>query len=267
MANLQRPTALLSAWGLATAIFVGCSGAPKPEPAAPEQAHSAPVAASASTPPAASAKPPVDDDPHVDPHERAEPIALEVVMPKGLPKSKFPKATTSDGECWRSVGLTGKHAQDFAALVEKCGAPTGMVEYAKPVEGKLHHAKDKRDTYTVKLRAGHCYRFFAVAEGETNDIDILVTTATGALVADDRAKGSVVIVHGDKPWCFDEETDYQYHLEVKAPGKGGYLFGVWARPKKLAEPRSVASQRGRAVHIDAHSPALLFQRERRATSR
>ena len=142
------------------------------------------------------------------------------------------KATTGDKECWSSIGLVGDHEKDYAQLSEKCGAPTGSVEYVKAARGRLHHKHDKRDTFTVKLAQGFCYRYFAVGDAATQDLDILIMRQNGDLIGEDKTSSPVAIIHNDKPWCQDEDTELQFHVEVDGPGAGGYVFGVWARPKK-----------------------------------
>ncbi len=34
-----------------------------------------------------------------------------------------------------------------------------------------------------------------------------------------------------EPLCVDEDAEYELHVEVDGPGKGGYTFGVWTRPR------------------------------------
>ena len=206
------------------------SDAPKADAAKPDP-NAAGANADAKTETAkADAKP--AEEPYEDATESASPIALAPLFDKKTPKSKFPKATIDDKKCWQEIGLTGDHQKDYAQLIDKCGAPTGLLEYVKPAHGKLHHEKDKRDTYTAKLSGGLCYRYFAVGDGTVKDIDILVMRANGSLIAEDKATSPVALIHNDQPWCMDDDEELQFHVEVDGPGRGGYLFGIWARPKK-----------------------------------
>lgn len=157
---------------------------------------------------------------------------MAALLSKTSPKTTFPKSTKGDKECWQTLHLSGEHAKDFDTIVAACGTPTGLAEYAKPVTGKLHHVHDKRDTYTLKLLGGMCYRYFAVADTGITDLDILVQKPGGALVADDKQTSQVAIIEGDKAWCMDADAEYEFHLEIEGTGKGGYTFGVWAKPKK-----------------------------------
>jgi hypothetical protein len=220
---------------------VAC-GSSTPAPAPAPTTHASPTHDAATPPPkvpgsaapaAATAALDSDED---DPNESAGPIDMEVVLGKGTPKSAFPKPTLGDRACWSDIGLTGNHDKDYAEVIAKCGAPTGMLEYAKPRHGRLHNIeggnkKDPRDTYRLKLRGGLCYRYFAVGDGTIVDMDILVMTATGALVANDKTKSPVAIIHNDKPWCVDDDIEYNFNLDVDGMGRGHYIFAVWARPK------------------------------------
>ncbi|MBL8609330.1 MAG: hypothetical protein JNL38_18515 [Myxococcales bacterium] len=211
------------------------SAKPNPTPttsasAAASATAAAPVTSASAAPVASASAKPADDDTHDDPNESAEHLTMTPLIAKGA-KVTYPKKTVDDGACWKTVGLTGKHDKDFDALVEKCGTPTGLVEYAKPVHGRLHHKHDKRDTFTMKLAGGMCYRYFTVADGTITDIDILVLKPNGAMVADDKTSHPVAIIDPAQPWCIDKDAEYVFAIEVDGPGKGGYTFGVWARPK------------------------------------
>lgn len=160
---------------------------------------------------------------------------MAVELDRGTPKSKFPKHTTDDRSCWSSVSLAGDAQKDYDQVAAKCGAPTGLLEYAKPAVGHLHSVTDKRDTFTLKLAKGYCYRYFAVADSGISDIDILVEKPGGALLADDKQTSPIAIIEADKTWCMDDDAQYDFHIEVDGNGAGKYVFGVWARPKGAHE--------------------------------
>jgi hypothetical protein len=168
-----------------------------------------------------------------DPNEKPDGYELTALFDRKKSKASFPKKTVGDGECWTSVGVTGDHDKDFAAIVSACGTPTGLAEYAKPIEGKLHHEHDPRDVYKMKVLSGYCYRYFAVADNGIKDLDLLIEKPGGALVGDDKTTSPVVIIESDQPWCQDDDQTLEFHVEVKAGSSdtGGYVLGVWARPK------------------------------------
>ncbi|MFI5296959.1 MAG: hypothetical protein ACHREM_02585 [Polyangiales bacterium] len=177
---------------------------------------------------AASAAPSSSADPDADATESATPIALKVVMPD---KPTFPKSTAPEAECWSGVPYTGSHQRDFPAIIDHCGPPPGLVEYVTPVEGRLHSVKDKVDTFTVKLRGGFCYRIFAVADDGIKDLDVMVLSKDGALIADDRTTSPIAILDYASSWCQSADLDVQLQLMVDGDGKGGYELGIWARKK------------------------------------
>lgn len=203
----------------------GGGGANNPPPVT--SAATSASAASSSATPVGSA---TTTDEHVDPNESAEHITMTPLITKGA-KTVFPKSTVGDKECWSKVSVSGDHTKDFNTLITACGTPTGLVEYAKPVLGKLHHKVDKRDTFALKLLGGMCYRYFAVADSGITDLDILIEKPNGALIADDKQSSPIAIVDGDKAWCMDEDADYVFAIQVDGTGKGNYMFGVWVKPK------------------------------------
>jgi hypothetical protein len=230
---------------LAVALLVAACGGSKPQPsnasspsttAAPEApSTTAPAQASGTStgnPAVASAAPTPSEPAYDDPTENAGPVAMSVELAKGTPKASFPKKKTDEQSCWQSVSLSGDSSKDYSALAAACGTPTGLLEYAKPVTGKLHATKDKSDVFTLDLQKGLCYRYIAASDKSIADIDILVEKPGGALVADDKQTGPVAIIESDKTWCMDDDAKYEFHITIDGTGTGGYMFGVWARPKK-----------------------------------
>jgi hypothetical protein len=204
-------------------------------PSAASTASPPPSGSSASTASAGGVDAPSSEDrtKYDDPEETAvgATVTMTPLVDKKTPKAKFPKRTIGDKECWQGTALAGDAKKDFDLIIQKCVGPTGLLEYAKPAIGKLHHKHDKRDTYKIKLLGGMCYRYFAVADGTVTDLDILVTKPNGALVADDKTTHPVAIIEFEKAWCMDDDAEYDFHIEVDGPGTGHYVFGVFVKPK------------------------------------
>ena len=221
---INHPSTLLSSC-MAVAlplIVIGCGGS-APTPAAPTDAKPAADAAPQDKHSLAEAAP------HDDPNEKEGAIELTGLVDKAK-KPAFPKQTVGDHDCLKELSFTGHHQADFATLVGKCGTPTGMLEYTKPAEGRLHAKHDKRDEFKLKVQKGMCYRYFAVADDGIKDIDIIVLKK-GALMAMDKTEQAVAVIDTEKLWCVDEDMDLQFNIEVDGRGAGGYTFGVWTRPK------------------------------------
>jgi hypothetical protein len=156
------------------------------------------------------------------------PIALENLLGKPPPKD-FPAKKNDDATCAGSASLTGQNDKDYAALTDKCGTGAGMKPFVTKVTGKLD-AKHLRDTYDFKMLGGFCYRFFAIADSGISNIDIRVQKPGGALVSIDSTTGPIAVMDPDRPWC--KTHDREFNLVVESTGgKGGYTFGIWARPK------------------------------------
>jgi hypothetical protein len=162
-----------------------------------------------------------------DSKEIAQPVVMEVTLP---PKPSHPRATSRESECWREVALTGKHDADYAALIDKCGAPTGSLEYARPVRARLHRASNVSDVFKIRAKGGLCYRYFVVADESIHEIDIVIAR-NGNLVATHPERSSVAIIDSSKAWCEDADAEMELRLTVSGEGRGAYTFGVWARPR------------------------------------
>lgn len=231
-------TGLVVSMSFAAAACASAPATPKVEPqndvANVTPTTTAPTVTAPTTSASAAPPPDVTAEQHgaMDVTEHGKPIQMTPLFDKKAPKSSFPASTTGDRECWTTINLSGDHKKDYDNILARCGTPTGLREYVKPGVGRLHHVHDKRDTYRIKLVGGYCYRYFAVADAKVTDLDILVETTTGALVADDKTRQPVAIIENDEPWCMDDDKEFDFHIEVDGPGEGFYVFGVWARPKK-----------------------------------
>jgi len=209
------------------AVLCACGGEGS---SAPPPTTTTTTAPSATAAPSASAAATTPDVPYDDPNESAQAITMEPIVKKTTPKSAYPKTKVSDGDCWKSVSWGGRHDADWAALIEKCGTPTGMLEYVKPQNGKLHHIKDKVDSFTVPMSAKSCYRVYAVADSSIHDIDIVILR-NGAIMGTDDQTQPVAIVQGSSPFCPPDDATYSFDVKIDGDGQGAYTFGIWTRPK------------------------------------
>ena len=218
---------MVGAW-LLCACGGGSSGAATPAPVASSTTAAASASAQAPAPSASTAQ---NDDVYDDPNESAQAIAMDPEVTKATPKSAYPKATSTDGDCWKTVSFSGSHDKDWTALIDKCGSPTGMLEYVKPQQGKLHHIKDVSDSFTVPMSKTQCYRLFAVADSTIHDIDIVILR-NGAIMGTGSMTQPVEIIDGSAAYCPETDGAYSFDVKIKGDGKGAYTFGIWTRPKK-----------------------------------
>lgn len=222
----------------------GCASAPQKAPGEPG------VAASSAAPAASAYEHDEDEDaPEHKLTAGSEPaftvgpnglLLLQALLPvpDPAPPGDFPKATVNDKECIASVGLTGQLDKDLGALVASCGANTGMKEYSKQYAGTFD-ASHRFDTFQVKLAGGYCYRFFAMADGSVEKMEIRVHRTNGALQAAVQSKQPVVLYKPGEPWCRRRDRDVQIVVGAIGGGQGHYSLGIWARPnpKGRAQPR------------------------------
>jgi hypothetical protein len=214
--------------GVVTVLFACGGGGGGGTTTAPTSSSTPSATTGPSAAPSASAA--TNDDAYDDPNESAAAITMQPLVTKTTPKTAYPKPKTSDGDCWKTVSFSGQHDKDFPALVDKCGTPTGMLEYVKPANGKLHSVKDAVDSFTVVMNKGACYRLFAVADQTIHDIDIVILR-NGAILGTDDMRQPVAIIQGSSPFCPEDDANYSFDVKVKGEGKGAYTFGIWTRPK------------------------------------
>ena len=212
--------AVICACGGGSAEKQGMQTGPQPSASATPVASAAPAASTTTT----------ADDSYEDPNESATAITMEPLVKKGTPKSAYPKAKVSESECWKSVSFGGQHEKDWTSLIAACGTPTGMLEYVKPANGKLHHVKDKVDSFTTTMSKSSCYRVFAVADSSIHDIDIVILK-NGAIMGTDDQTQPVAIVQGSTSFCPPDDASYSFDVKIDGDGQGAYTFGIWTRPK------------------------------------
>jgi hypothetical protein len=145
----------------------------------------------------------------------------------------LPSASVSEADCAQGLEISGDDAEkDYQKIARRCGAATGAAEYAHPAHGRLHSNVDKRDTYSVKIEGGLCYRFIGVADGSIQNLDMVITDGHANVIGEDKTRGPVAILMNDRAWCVDDAADFVFDVVVNGEGTGRYVFGVWARPKR-----------------------------------
>ena len=81
--------------------------------------------------------------------------------------------------------LSGKYVDDYNELAARCGKPTGMLPFSKPVQASSAPTTKATSTRS-KLVGGGCYRFFAVADSSIKDIDVAIATMENKVVWVDK---------------------------------------------------------------------------------
>jgi hypothetical protein len=125
--------------------------------------------------------------------------------------------------CYGSFAPSGQPKKDVTRLGMMCGPANGMRQLGATLEGDVTAAAPARHTFPV--RAGDCYRLFAVARDVTN-LDVTVTSGQGSRVAADLSEDAWPIVDPDRPICtFGDDT---FGVEVASrDGAGPYALQIW----------------------------------------
>lgn len=136
-------------------------------------------------------------------------------------------------------GLFGRCAEGFVAppdplvaltkLTLSCGPSTGMEPLGDgPTEGAV--ADDAPSVrLPISLRAGTCYRIFAVAGEGVEELTVEVRSSRDVVIASDNGAGRVAIVHGDRPVCPPADDDVVVQIAA-AKGRGAFALEVWKLP-------------------------------------
>ena len=207
---------------------------PRPSPPPPPAAAPVAPAAAPAAPPAAEAS----SDPNEKPDGFVHCAALRQEEVEGLVPQEDGDTTPS---CWATVGVTGDHTKDYAAIVAACGAPTGLAEYVQPVEGKLHHRHDPRDIYKMPARRLLLPLLCGCRLGIA-DLDLLIEKPGGALVGDDKTNSPIAIIEATSRGAGRDQT-LEFHVKVDGPGSGVTCSAPG--PRRSAEPIAGASRRAR----------------------
>lgn len=114
---------------------------------------------------------------------------------------------------------------DVTRLFAVCGPPTGMDRGTDaPLEGAISEGRAPA-TLPLELRAGRCYRVFAVADPHVVELDVELRSSRDTLIASDHQSGRVAIVQPDRPFCV--QADDTARLLVSArEGSGAFALEI-----------------------------------------
>ncbi len=119
---------------------------------------------------------------------------------------------------------------DTTKLALSCGPSTGMARVGDgPHEGAVAEgAAEVR--LPMSLRAGTCYRFFAVADAGVTDLGVEVRSSRGTLIASDHRADRVAIVQPDRALCAPADDDVVVTISAVA-GRGAFALEIWSVPR------------------------------------
>jgi hypothetical protein len=95
-------------------------------------------------------------------------------------------------------------------------------------EGEIEDSGLLRE-HRFNVRAGECFRIFAVGEPSIEDLDIEVFGPNGRRLAFDNGDDRWPVVQPDGPFCTFETGEHQARVRV-ARGSGRYAIEIWRLP-------------------------------------
>lgn len=123
--------------------------------------------------------------------------------------------------CSRGFSPTGNSRNDVVELGRRCGGPCGLEPFSDIKTGSQRSSDNAQD-YTIQLRSGQCYVFFAVGGRGIEDLDTGLRDPDGAIVIKDTGDDAWPMF----PYCAERSGRYEYVVSV-ASGSGQYHFQVW----------------------------------------
>lgn len=139
--------------------------------------------------------------------------------------------------CYGNFRLSGDPLKDVTRLSLLCGPANGMRRLSpKAIEG---HVAEGGAIVTEKLPLvrGACYRVFAVGGPGIINLDVVMRSSRGVMLATDGSEDAWPIVQPDRPVCALEDDDGA-SVEISARrGAGRFAAEVWVlkppkRPQK-----------------------------------
>ena len=141
------------------------------------------------------------------------------------PGPKAPRA----GGLWRScaVGFRAgdEPKKDAERLARLCGPENGM----KRDTAWDGPATAEPDRHPMRVRAGFCYRVFAVGDPGVGDLDVAIVSARQSRLAEDDSDDRVVMVEPERPFCSFADDDLIVEIRANR-GHGRYAAQIYQLP-------------------------------------
>jgi hypothetical protein len=115
--------------------------------------------------------------------------------------------------------------RDVTRLGLMCGPVNGMTPLGDAREGELR-AGGEGARHPLPVRAGGCYRVFAVAGEGIDDLEVQIRSSRGTRLGADELRGRVALVDPERPFCTFADDELQIRV-ASAGGNGRYALEVW----------------------------------------
>lgn len=188
----------LAAGSLVIALLVGCD-----EPSRPWDRPGSPPSPPLPSPPASS-----------------------VVTEPGDARPADSGRSEAYARCAEGLRPSDDPVRDVVRLGTSCGPSTGMQRVGEvPHEGVLSGGGPPLGL-PVRLRAGRCYRLFAVGEPALEELSVELRSSRGTTLARDRSTGRVVVLQPEGPICAAGYDDAMLLISARR-GSGRFALELW----------------------------------------
>jgi hypothetical protein len=128
-------------------------------------------------------------------------------------------------QCYRPFQPRGDAAADLERLITQCGKPTGLAPVTPVRTGDPQSPQDPAQRFAFRVRAGRCYRVFAMGAPDVTDLDVAILDARGALTANDLSHDRWPVVPARGPLCFEHDGAATIEIAV-VQGSGSFVLQV-----------------------------------------
>ena len=128
--------------------------------------------------------------------------------------------------CYGNYRPTSTPERDVTRLGLLCGPANGMMPVGATVTGE---ATENGTQHPFDVRAGECFRIFAVAEPSAADLAVEVRDPKGLPVASDHNNDRWPILNPDGPFCLLDPGKYLVRVHARQ-GRGKYALQIWRLP-------------------------------------
>jgi hypothetical protein len=129
-------------------------------------------------------------------------------------------------DCYATFAPSGNPKSDLERLTGECGRVGGM-QPLTPVKTGTQGERDPADHYRfIVPDANTCYRIYATADRNVDDLDLLLRAPDGTDVAGDLTHDAWPIVPPRAPLCIEEPGTYLLEVSVFR-GRGRYALQIW----------------------------------------
>lgn len=168
----------------------------------------------------------------------------------------FPKRTVEDDKCYLGHKKDGAPSAILADLVQRCGAPAGMIKMTSVLQG-VQRDQDNQEKYQVHLDADECYRFFVVGDSGIQSLQVGIYDPAGQLVAKETDADRIKILPPTNGFCPKTSAVHKIVISV-AGGAGRYAMQGFRRLASAPAPIAGSGRQQALLDLSPDSQPLTL---------